>query len=847
MKRKLRFLIALLAVAFISQTAFTQSHGWTLETGLQYSMMVTAKLEDPSNAANPPVTFLDNTAGDIYIGAFVGTECRGIQLVGSDEYIWLSIGSNSVSGEVITFKVYFEADDEEMPLDLYTNGNVLDEEVVFENNGQLGDHGVGNFYIFKVSDDNLTITVNINGVTYGTVTADGDPYENGEDFTVAPGTDVTFVFSPEVGYHVSSILITEGILAPVQVFDADELEANGDFIYLLEDINEDHTVTVVFVVNTYTIRFIAGSNGTLTGMDSTDVNNNFTGVSELWYYADHFTDFDDLFSGTGTRPTGVGNTPVAPAQQYQFKIWSDGEETAIYPDFEVTADITVTALFMPQGWVPLTGLNYTMTVIAKLYIDNELSENGDDLVAAFNEAGACVGLASPDPDNDGLVFLSIGSNDATGLDIRFEIWDSETGEVCDAAHTLEFVSNAVEGNASQPYIIECENEMPLTFVQGYTWFSTNINPGSMELNEGYFEDFTLTPGDRIIGQNQFAVRVDGGVGDDYWAGSLTELDPTKMYRMLFAAVTETETITGSYETFDAFDLVAGYTWVGYLPREAMPINDALVLDPTPAVNDIISRQGAFATFNGTSWIGSLVTLEPGRGYIIKLTNPSTLSYPLDDFSKSTLVDNSFAPADAAGISENFQHQMNVLAKLELNESAYSINPNDVVYAYINGEARGVATPTAHDGLIFLSIGENLEQGDISFKVWIDELEQMVELTEALEFQPMNTIGTLDNPFLFKTAAAAAAQEISMIGKAYPNPFTHATTIPVMLQGAAQIKLSVYNNTGQLVNTIENVVAKGGTHNIVLEKNIMKAGIYHYVVEIHTDKFSQQESGTLLIK
>lgn len=847
MKKNLRFLIVLLAFGFISQSSFSQSHGWTLETGLSYTMMVTAKLEDPGD----PGEYLDNTDGDIYIGAFVGAECRGIATVGGDEYIYLNVGSNTVSGEEITFRVYFEADDEELPLELFDDGNDLQETVLFVNNGELGDFD--DFYIFKVSDDNLLITININDDDYGSVTANGDPYLDTETLSVEPGTDVTFVFSPEEGYHVSTVTINDGdgdVFEFNIATDEDDLEPNGDLIYILEDINKDHTVTVDFVINTYTLTFAAGSNGTLSGGDPDDLTAQLLEQDTIRYEVVHGIIFDSIFTAPATRPEGVGNTDPDPAKQdYEFKIWSDGEETAVYPDFEVTGDMLVTALFMPQGWTPAPGLNYTMTVIANLFINNELSENGDDLVAAFNEDDVCVGIASPDPDNDGLVFLSIGLNDAAGEEIRFEIWDSETGEVCDAAHTLDFVSNAIIGSPASPHPIECKSDVTLSFIEGYTWFSTNINPGSMELNDGYFDDFTLNPGDRIIGQNQFAIRVAGGGGDpDFWAGSLTELDPKKMYRMLRnAGGTETEEIFGSYETFDDIALSAGYTWLGYLPRVDLPINDALVLSPAPTVNDIISRQGAFATFNGTNWIGSLSTLERGRGYIIYLASPSTLSYPENGLSKSTIVDNSQANENIPEFGKNFQHQMNVLAKLELNESAYSLNSKDVVYAYINGEARGMGTPTEHDGLIFLSIGENSEQGEITFKVWIDDLEQMVELTETIAFKPMNTIGTLDNPFVFKTSAAAAAADISMIGKAYPNPFTNATTIPVMLKEAAQIKLSVYNNMGQLVNSLEQVVATGGSHNIVLERNNMRQGIYHYVVEIHTDNYSQQETGSLLIK
>jgi hypothetical protein len=840
MKNQIRFISAFVSILLVAGSlGLAQNPGWTPVGGQSYTMMVTAKIEDPDNAGS----YL-NDVNDL-VAAFVDTEVRGVASPDVDGYIYLSVGSNLSSGEEITFRAYIEIEDEQYPLELYEeDGVTLVDPVIFENNGQLGTWGDGNFFVFKLGDDNNTVTIDINNDDFGYVVVGGINYEDGETLSIPDGEDVEFTVVPENGYHITSVsYLEDGAGAAVEVFDEDDLEANGSFIYTLEDITTDYTFFAEFTLNTYTIEFHAGNNGSLSGPNPLNLAVQVTGQNSLVYEnVPHGAMFFTDFSATHDV-TAVGNT--GGAQDYMFKVWNDGETTAIYPDFEVTGDMSVTALFMPEGWQPMEGLNYTMTVIANLYIDDVLSMNEDDLVAAF-VGNQCRGIGSPDADNNGLVFISIGSNLASGEEVRFEIWDSETGNVCLGAHTIDFLNNSVVGSIANPYVIECVNDLSLTFVNGYTWFSTNINPGTMDL-ENYFDDFDLTPGDRIIGQSQFAIRVAGA--PDFWVGSLTTLDPRKMYRMYrTGAGNDVAAVTGSYETFDPISLNAGFSWLGYLPREAQPINTALVLSPSPAVNDIITRQGAFATYTGTSWIGSLTTLEPGRGYIIKLSSPSVLSYPNNPTLKTAITETDSDNSLDASLKLNKEHQMNILAKLELNRNEYSLDQQDIVYAYIDGEYRGKASPTEYDGLIFLPVGDNHTQSaEVKFKVWVDALGQLLDLSESMAFQPSETIGSLDNPFIFKSSVSASLQEGMLIGKAYPNPFATETIIPVMVNDMGQVKLHVYNSMGQLIKQSEETIASAGTHKLAIKRDNLKAGIYFYIVEVYTKGILLQEKGSVMVK
>ena len=83
------------------------------------------------------------------------------------------------------------------------------------------------------------------------------------------------------------------------------------------NVMTDITVTANFVINSYTLTYMAGENGTVTGASPQTV--------------DH--------GGSGTQVTAVPNVG------YHFVSWSDGVLTASRTDSNVTADIGVTATF----------------------------------------------------------------------------------------------------------------------------------------------------------------------------------------------------------------------------------------------------------------------------------------------------------------------------------------------------------------------------------------------------------------------------------------------------------------------------------------------------------------------
>ena len=143
---------------------------------------------------------------------------------------------------------------------------------------------------FAINTYTLTYTAGANGTITGT---SPQTVNHGAD-----GTEVTAV--PNTGYHF--VDWSDGVLTAART------DTN---------VTANVSVTANFAINTYTLTYTAGANGTITGTSPQTVNH----------------------GANGTPVTAVPNTG------YHFVDWSDGVLTAARTDTNVTANMSVTANF----------------------------------------------------------------------------------------------------------------------------------------------------------------------------------------------------------------------------------------------------------------------------------------------------------------------------------------------------------------------------------------------------------------------------------------------------------------------------------------------------------------------
>jgi hypothetical protein len=75
--------------------------------------------------------------------------------------------------------------------------------------------------------------------------------------------------------------------------------------------------------------------------------------------------------------------------------------------------------------------------------------------------------------------------------------------------------------------------------------------------------------------------------------------------------------------------------------------------------------------------------------------------------------------------------------------------------------------------------------------------------------------------------ALRENEIARLEDNYPNPFNPTTTIPYVLPEASEVRLDVYNVSGQLVQTLVNEQQPEGRYELQFEAGSLASGMYFY--------------------
>ncbi|WP_165849379.1 InlB B-repeat-containing protein [Candidatus Cryosericum septentrionale] len=155
-------------------------------------------------------------------------------------------------------------------------------------------------------DANKTITATF-AIDMYTIVASADLAGNispSGNVMVNHGASQSFSITPSTGYHIQNVLVDGSSVGAVTS-------------YTFTNLTENHTIAASFAIDTYTLTYMTGTNGTISGTSPQTVN--------------HGT--------SGTLVTAVPNV------RYHFVSWSDGVLTAARTDANVTANINATTTF----------------------------------------------------------------------------------------------------------------------------------------------------------------------------------------------------------------------------------------------------------------------------------------------------------------------------------------------------------------------------------------------------------------------------------------------------------------------------------------------------------------------
>jgi len=157
----------------------------------------------------------------------------------------------------------------------------------------------------------------------------------------------------------------------------------------------------------------------------------------------------------------------------------------------------------------------------------------------------------------------------------------------------------------------CPPEQAVSLGIDWNWWTPTVEMTLDELE-------ILLAGNAVLinSQDDGFVRYDG----EGWSGTLTEIEPGKMYKILTTAATEF-TLSGEAVS-STITILPGNNWFGYTGSRPTAIAQALGNDFVPTEGDqIIAQNGQSVTYENGSWTGSLIVLRPGHGYVYHSNAP----------------------------------------------------------------------------------------------------------------------------------------------------------------------------------------------------------------------------------
>ena len=292
------------------------------------------------------------------------------------------------------------------------------------------------------------------------------------------------------------------------------------------------------------------------------------------------------------------------------------------------------------------------------------------------------------------------------------VGDNMTLKVMAVAEGM-FESDVIEYN----YTIK-ETTLAMNLKEGWNWVSHNVETAiaATELQEN---------ATRIVSQTEELIN-DPVYG---FVGSLESLRPSESYKVKVSKDTK-HTLKGyEYNAATPISVYKGWNWIGYPANQVMSVNEAFA-NIVPSEGDYIVGQEGFALYTEDKWSGTLLTLNPGSGYMYHAQQEGELSYNTAIVSKAKalygrgLVNKTPWTAD----KHKYPKVMCLIADLY---DAGALTEDYYVGAFCGTECRGVGKYV--EGKLMMNIyGEGNEE--ITFIAMHCDSEVTFEIIEKLTFE-----------------------------------------------------------------------------------------------------------------
>jgi hypothetical protein len=450
----------------------------------------------------------------------------------------------------------------------------------------------------------------------------------------------------------------------------------------------------------------------------------------------------------------------------------------------------VSVLADPPAWAtaPLGNFDYSMTITGQLFLEGTISTDPNDVIGAFiwdevSHSYICRGAAAPVavpflPDVYQF-YLSVFSDVDEPLPLFFRVWDSsENKEHYGILETFTFSSGTVYGTPLAPVVIHVSDELygSAECLGGWNWLSVNLENASMNVND-VLASLQPSSGDIIKSQTAYAQFVPG-FG---WVGDLQAITTTQGLKLRLTQP-DVLNVTGLLEdpATTPISYSSGWNWIGYLPHVSLGVGEALADIDNATTGDLIKGQAGYAQYiSGYGWFGSLLFLNPLKGYMLKTSSSGSFNYPQYTIPREDQLD-SYAIQlgklrDPVGWDVNpaaYEFSSNITAVVQHNGIPLD-QPDLLLAAFYGSECRGLAAPVwvVDRWVFFLTQYSNVVNQTLSYKLYRADTGEIFTAAEILPFVNNQVLGDPLSPFIFNISAADLAIPKNLLLQASADTLT----------------------------------------------------------------------------
>ena len=357
-------------------------------------------------------------------------------------------------------------------------------------------------------------------------------------------------------------------------------------------------------------------------------------------------------------------------------------------------------------------------------------------------------------------------------------------------------------NLSATYTTKVLEKVQLS--EGWNWIS--LISGEVQPNE-------------VEGLEEARSQTQMGINDPSWGwfGRLSSIATGEAYKL--DANNDVDVVVAynaeSYLDIQPREVNAGWNWVGYPYEYPYALDDVFTASSLAEGDVLLSKSGGMATVVNGAWEGTLETLTPGEGYMLKHAgNGTTLTlkdrYELPQgYWNAPEMERARAMKRAASVwsydTRRFANTMAIIAKLDVeNAEEYSIG------AFVGEECRGEGKVV--NGKAYITLGGEAGES-VSFRLYNDFTGAYSEVATQLSFADM--AGSVQEPVALKVPVQTSIDMANANGQ------------QIYFNGNVLV-LGNYDGIASVMTLDGKLVAKTSDDTVTLDG--LSDGIYVVVIE-----------------